>query len=185
MEQPIRIKENQSKFRRIRWNEIARTQTKIEHGYFMIYRDLAEEEQSLYPDMLVITDQIKTAPSLTFGDFETIRSILASKSHIKVSGYHKIKCTTNYVVADSLLIYIQIIINGLSLSIIFNPTNRFTSFEQYNSINDDEEGHIYIENDMHGECYNAPEYYEGVDKRTIIHDHVKWLEECFEKFQSE
>ena len=181
----IRIKENQSSYNRIRRDEIANYICEHKAGYCEIYRDLTEEEQVKYPGMIVITEHIKTAPKFNFKDFELIRSILARKYYNKVSQYHKIKCTTNYVDPSSLIIYIQITINDLSLSLIFNPITRFESFDQYNSIDDDVEGNIYIENDMQMEIYHAPEYYEGVCKDIIIHDHIKWIEECLKKFNEE
>tara|TARA_B100000902_G_C26809249_1_gene668381 strand:- start:23 stop:574 length:552 start_codon:yes stop_codon:yes gene_type:complete len=181
----IRIKENQSSFTRIRHEEIANYVCEHKPGYFEIYRDLTEDEKVKYPGMIVITENIKTAPKLNFKDFELIRSILAKKYKNKVSQYPKIKCITNYIDPGSLMIYIQIIINNLSLSLIFNPIPRFESFDQYNSIDDKVEGNIYIENDMEMEIYDAPEYYEEVCKHIIIHDHIKWIEESFKKFNEE
>tara|TARA_B100001094_G_C18139997_1_gene777279 strand:+ start:1130 stop:1681 length:552 start_codon:yes stop_codon:yes gene_type:complete len=181
----IRIEENQSSYKKIRYDQIANYCCEHKQGYFEIYRDLTEEEQLKYPDMIVFNEPIKTAERLNFKDFELIRSILAKKYYGKVSEYHKIKCSTNYVDPSSLIIYIQIVINDLSLSLIFNPTPRFESFEQYNSIDDDVEGYIYIQNDMQMETYDAPQYYEGVCKHRIIHDHIKWIEECCKKFNEE
>jgi len=176
----IRIQENQTGLSRIAWDDIARVKnsTKPKFYCYEIYRLLTDEEKLEHPGKSVITDFVP-AEILTYKDFNLIHSILRKKYNM--SPYPQFKIS-NYVDVDSILIYVQLV-NISSYSIIFNLSNRFTNYSDYNDLDDTLEGSIYIEDDISKIRYDQPEYYKDVEKKNIIQDLVKWIEECLIEFQ--
>ena len=181
----LRIDENQSDYKIIRWDEIVTDIIECKEGSVQVYRNLTDEEKKRFPGQIVIRDYVKKAENITFQDFKFIRDILDKKQY-KISQYPHIKFLhmVNIKRPD---IYIQLITPYSSYSIIFRldrkSSESITDFNQLNDLDDNLTGTICIQDDINFVSFDSPCYYEEVDKNIIIKDIVKWIDECLEEFR--